>query len=75
LLLNRVSQKSWRSFARLYLESPWDYKNGIVAKRCVSSSSFVWVFLNVKHQRKIKVMADLRKEVSLTDFCAFSFVR
>jgi hypothetical protein len=40
----RVSQKFWRGFARLYLGNSWDYKNGMGAKRCVTSLSFVWFF-------------------------------
>jgi hypothetical protein len=37
----RVYQKSLNGFARLYLRNPWDYRNGIGAKRCVLSLSFV----------------------------------
>jgi hypothetical protein len=46
-----VSQKSWCGFARLYLGNPWDYRNGMGTKRCVSSLSFVWFekIKNVKY--------------------------
>jgi hypothetical protein len=43
-MLYRVSQKSLNGFARLYLRNPWDYRNGIGAKRCVLSLSFVQKF-------------------------------
>jgi hypothetical protein len=36
----RVFQKSLNGFAKLYLRNPWDYRNGIGAKRCVLSLSF-----------------------------------
>jgi hypothetical protein len=37
----RVFQKSLNGFARPNLRNPWDYRNGIGAKRCVLSLSFV----------------------------------
>jgi hypothetical protein len=36
-------------FTRLYLRNPWDYRNGMGAKRCASSLSFMWKFLNIDY--------------------------
>jgi hypothetical protein len=55
----RVSQKSWRGFVRLYLGNPWDYRNGIDAKRCVSSLSFVGFVKNAKYQENIFALSHL----------------
>jgi hypothetical protein len=38
-LIYRVYQKSLNGVARLYLRNPWDYINGMGAKRCASSLS------------------------------------
>jgi hypothetical protein len=48
-LLYRVSHKSLNGFARPYLRNPWDYRNGIGAKRCASSLSFVWRFKHIDY--------------------------
>jgi hypothetical protein len=45
----RVSQKSLNGFARLYLRNPWDYRNGIGAKRCASTLSFGCKFKNIDY--------------------------
>jgi hypothetical protein len=37
----RVNQKDLNGFARPNLRIPWDYRNGMGAKRCVLSISFL----------------------------------
>jgi hypothetical protein len=44
LRLYRVYQKSLKGFARPNLRNPWNYRNGIGAKRCVVSLSFIWEY-------------------------------
>jgi hypothetical protein len=45
----RVYQKSLNGFARPNLRNPWYYRNGIGAKRCVLSLSFVWKCKNIDY--------------------------
>jgi hypothetical protein len=44
-----VYQKSLNGFARPNLRNPWDYRNGIGAKRCVLSLSFVWKWNSIDY--------------------------
>jgi hypothetical protein len=44
---NQLPESTDAVLSRLYLKNPWDYINGMGAKRCVLSLSFVWVFFNV----------------------------
>jgi hypothetical protein len=70
----RVSRKSLRGFARLYLGNPSDYRNGIGAKRCVSSLSFVWFFFKCWISYGFsKLWPIYEKKVFLTNFF-FSFL-
>jgi hypothetical protein len=45
----RVFKKSLNGFARPNLRNPWDYRNGMGAKRCVLSFSFVWKCKNIDY--------------------------
>jgi hypothetical protein len=74
ICIYRVSQNPLKDFARLYLRNPWDYRNGVGAKRCVLSLSFVWKFKNIDYLKISLSYGQYTKKSVFAFFCASEIV-
>jgi hypothetical protein len=72
--LYRVFQKSLNAFTRPNLRNPWDYRDGLGAKRCVLSLSFVWKCKKIDYLNFPMSYGRYTKKVILPFFCASEIV-
>jgi hypothetical protein len=52
------------------LRNPWDYRNGIGAKRCVLSLSFDWKCKNIEYLNFLMSYGRYTKKSDFAFFCA-----